>query len=199
MKFRLIIFCALLYPALSYSQVDPYASVYYAGINPVAPFTGIRSEFASGYLPALSNLETGLSLFVGKVWNRNYNVETRVSYGSPYSSSRLFLVQSGFNYCFNSKRPMNGAYAGLFVKLNSFNDKKENLELSSVILNWTAGKRFAFNRYFADVRIGQQIMSVKWTNAPRDKAVMGFHPSIYKWSSPYVPFVGVGIGYILNR
>jgi hypothetical protein len=196
---KLMIVCIFIYPVLSYSQVDPNASVYYAGINPIAPFTCIRSEFSAGYLPVLSNLETGIALFIGKIWNRNYNVETRVSYGSPFPSARLFLVQSGFNYCFNNKSPMNGAYAGLFVRLNSLNYTGQNLEQSSIILSWTAGRRFVAKRYFADIRISQQIMSVKWTDEPGGKPAMGFHPSIYKWKSPYVPFVGIGAGYILNR
>jgi hypothetical protein len=199
MKPVLVIFCWLLFPAMAFSQAEPFASVYYAGINPVAPFTGMRSQFSSGYLPAFSNLETGASVFIGKIWNRQYNVETRLSYGSPLKSYRQFLVQSGLSYCFNKKSPVNGAYAGLFVKLNSLRDVNEDLEQSSVILHWSAGRRFTFRRYFADVRVSQHIMAVKWTNEPGSKAAMGFHPSIYKWSSPYVPFVGIGIGYILGQ
>ncbi|MGZ5134976.1 MAG: hypothetical protein ACXWCG_07495, partial [Flavitalea sp.] len=73
-------------------------NIYYVGVNPIAPFTSIRSEATSQYLPFLSNLETGVSLFVGKIWNKNYNVETRLSFGSPNSSYNLLQVHSGFNY-----------------------------------------------------------------------------------------------------
>lgn len=199
MKFKLIIFCTFILPVLSFSQVNVHSPVYYAGINPIAPFTGIRSEFSSRSLPAVSNLETGISLFIGKAWNRNYNVETRVSYGSPFTSNRLLMVQSGFNYCFNNRSPINGLYAGLFVKLSSLRDIEQETERSSAILYWTAGRRFTVKRYFADVRINQQILSLKWTNEPGGNAAMGFHSSIYKWNSPYVPFIGIGTGYILNH
>ena len=94
---------------------------------------------------------------------------------------------------------MNGLYAGLFIKLSSLNDMKEHSEQSSVILYWNAGRRFMLGRYFVDVRINQHILSLKWSDNPGSKPSMGFHPSIYKWSSPYVPFVGVGIGYVINK
>jgi hypothetical protein len=39
---------------------------YYIGINPIAPFANIRESFTSGYLPVISNPESGVSAFVGK-------------------------------------------------------------------------------------------------------------------------------------
>ena len=179
------------------SRAQPDA-VYYAGLNPIAPFTGIRTEFCSGYLPLVSNLETGVSAFIGKIWNRNYNVETRISYGSPASGKTLFLVQSGLNYCFNNKAPLNGWYAGLFLKIQSLHETEPSATQSSAIVYWAAGKRFVFNRFFADVRINQQFFSIKWTDDPGSKAEVGFHPSIYEWESPYMPFAGIGIGYVIR-
>ena len=192
----LLLVCVFNWPVKPYAQPN---AVYYAGLNPVSPFTCIRSEFSSGSLPLLSNLESGASVFIGKIWNRNYNVETRLSYGSPASGKRIFIVQSGLNYCFNNKNAINGWYAGLFLKLQSLNDRESDSAQSSAIIYWTAGKRFTLKRFFADVRINQHIFGLKWTDEPGSKVHTGFHPSIYKWDSPYVPFVGIGIGYVLAR
>lgn len=194
---------AVLLPLHGMAQDAPLRSVYYAGVNPVAPFTSIRSDFASGALPAFSNLETGASLFIGKLWNRRYNVETRLSYGSPFRHARQFMVQSGMHYCFSKPSPgrslLHGAYAGLFVKLQSLRLTGTSPEQSSLALYWSAGKRFVRHRWFADVRVNQHILGIKWTNEPHSKAAFGFHASRYNWSSPYVPFAGAGIGYIISR
>lgn len=184
-------------------QPEMLQPVYYAGFNPVAPFTGIRTNFTSGTLPAAGNLESGVSLFIGKIWNRNYNLETRVSYGSPFKYTRQFVVQSGIMYCFNNKHNdrslMSGTYAGMFVKLQEFMNTKDDSEKKNAVLYWSAGRRFVFKRCFADVRISQQLLSLKWTNEKNSKGVMGFHNSPYNWKSPYIPLAGIGLGYILNK
>jgi hypothetical protein len=201
MKWTLLL--TLLLPWTGNAQDANARPLYYAGFNPIAPLAGIRPGFASGTLPAASNLETGASVFIGKIWNRHYNVETRVSYGSPSAQMRQFLVQSGLNYCFNRKYPerslLNSAYAGLFVKLQTLRSTAVNSENTSVILYWSAGKRFVHKRFFADVRINQHIVGIKWTEEKDSEPVIGFHPSIYNWKSPYMPFAGIGLGYIISR
>src|SRR5688572_17531490 len=97
--------------------------IYYVGINLVAPFTMIRSSFTTGYLPAASNLESGLALFVGKIWNKVYNVETRVSYGLPKKDYGQFVVQSGGMYCFKSKKKALNLYSGIFLKFEALTDQ----------------------------------------------------------------------------
>jgi len=187
---------------LCFASLRGYAQndVYYAGINPVAPFTTIRSHFAGGTLPAAGNLESGISVFIGKIWNRNYNVETRVSYGSPFVHTRQFLVQSGMMYCFNQEQAslLNSYYAGLFVKLQEMSYRTDKNEKGAAILYWSAGKRFVFGRCFADVRISQYIAGLKWSDEAA-KAANGFHSPGYNWKSPYVPFAGIGLGYIISR
>ena len=110
MKFRMFsialpLFLSILFPLSGIGQLNKMLSeveedIYYLGVNPIAPFTSIRTEFTSSYLPFIANLETGFSFFVGKIWNNNYNVETRASFGSPKQDYLLLQVQSGLNYCF---------------------------------------------------------------------------------------------------
>jgi hypothetical protein len=203
MKLKLLLLMAAIMPLITNAQDANSRSLYYAGFNPIAPFAGIRPGFASGTLPAAANLESGVSLFIGKIWNAHYNVETRFSYGAPNRSARQFVVQSGMNYCFNNKYRhqslMKGTYAGLFIKLQALRNAENGPEKSAMILYWSIGRRFVHKRYFADVRISQHILGVKWSDEKNSKAYMGFHPSIYDWKTPYMPFVGVGIGYILSR
>lgn len=182
-----------------YAQSD---AVYYAGVNPVAPFTGIRSHFAGGTLPAASNLESGIALYVGKIWNRNYNVETRLSYGSPVVNTRQFLVQAGMMYCFDQRGKaslMNSFYAGFFMKLEQLGSTANDPERNGAMVYWVAGKRFAFGKFFADARIGQHLIGLKWGSDKSSKAKWGFHDPVYNWNSPYIPFAGVGIGYVPGR
>src|SRR6476619_3575069 len=87
--------------AQEYWILDSSSDIYYAGINPLALLTSIRGNVTSSYLPYLAGEEAGLSVFVGKFWNSHYNVETRLSLGSPASTWFQAKVQSGFNYCFN--------------------------------------------------------------------------------------------------
>src|SRR5581483_6697489 len=98
----LCIICLLL-PCFTMAQDEQTEKVvYYIGINPIAPCTDIRNEFSSLYLPIIANHEAGAAISVGQILNRNYNFETRVSFGSPRSSYTLLQIQSGLNYCFNT-------------------------------------------------------------------------------------------------
>lgn len=189
-------------PFAGYSQTDPLVTdpdrpVYYIGINPVAPFAGIRGAFTRGYLPAFSNCEAGASVFVGKIWNRNYNVETRVSFGNPRNSATLFLVQSGFNYRFLSTKKNWRPYAGVFFKIYSLHDGLSKYDHASIISYACAGNRFIRKRFFADIRINQNLLGLSWSTDPNIETHMGFHRSLYKWKSAYVPFAGIGVGLFL--
>lgn len=193
----------VLFPAVPVAQtllVNDTAGndIYYVGINPIAPFTSIRGEVTSLYLPALSNLETGVAVFAGKIWNRNYNVETRLSFGSPEKGYQLLQVQSGLLYCFRKSGRNNYFYTGMFINLRSLHKITNDVNYTSAIAYISAGKRFVWNRYFIDVRLNQNICALSWTSLPEIAATAGFHPSIYKWKSAYVPSAGVGIGYFFR-
>lgn len=170
---------------------------YYIGTNPVAPFTGIRSKFTSLYLPALSNLETGLSFFGGKLWNKHFNVETRFSFGSPRKSFNLLQVQSGFNYCFTGKQ-YHQFYIGLFGNLFALHNLDTKVDQMSITGYVCTGRRFFVHRYFIDVRISQNLAAVSWKSLPGAQPELGFHPSPYKWVSPYIPYAAVNLGYMLK-
>lgn len=185
------------YPQTNLLVTDPEEPVYYLGINPLAPFAGIRGAFTRGYLPALSNCEAGASVFVGKIWNRNYNVETRLSFGNLRNSSTLFLVQSGFNYRFLGTNENWQPYAGLFLKIYSLHDISSKHDYASIINYACAGNRFIRKRFFADIRINQNLLALSWSTDPDIKTHMGFHRSLYKWKSAYVPFAGLGVGLFL--
>lgn len=189
-------------PLASLSQARPFPDhktedVYYVGINPVAPFTNIRSEVTSQYLPFIGTLETGISAFIGKIWNTNYNVETRLSFGSPNSSYNLLQVHSGLNYLFNSKSKLN-AYAGIFFKLYSLHGMDTEKDYVSAIGYICFGNRFKLKRYFLDIRLNQNVYALSWSNVPDTKAFSGFHSSIYKWRSGYIPYAGINIGYVFK-
>ena len=171
--------------------------IYYVGMNPLAPFTCIRNEATSQYLPFLSNLETGISFFVGKIWNNNYNVETRLSFGSPKSSYNLLQIHSGFNYLFSSKKSLY-PYAGVFAKLYSLHEMDTKIDYVSAVGYICIGNRFKWRGYFLDLRLNQNIYAVRWSNLPGTKATSGFHPSIYKWKSSYIPYAGINIGYMFR-
>ena len=200
---RILFAIFLSWPYLAMSQAeenrgDSDEETYYVGINPIAPFTSIRSEFTSLYLPILSSHETGLAVFVGKTWNRNYNVETRLSYGSPRYSYKLFQVHSGFNYVFNTRKRTLQPYAGLFMKIYSLQDTNIEKDRVSAIAYFCAGNRFMSGRFFIDLRINQNIYAISWANSPGSKATSGFHPSIYKWQSPYIPYMGINVGFVFK-
>ena len=172
--------------------------VYYAGVNIVAPFTMIRSSFTTCYLPAASNLESGLALFIGKIWNKNYNVETRVSYGSPKKDYSQFIVQSGGMYCFNSKKQAINIYSGIFFKFEELRIQSTDNSYLSAVGYFTIGNRFRFNRVFIDIRLNENITGITWANVPGHETKFGFHESIYAWKSPYVPFGVINVGYFFR-
>jgi hypothetical protein len=131
------------------------------------------------------------------MWNKNYNVETRLSFGSPNSTYNLLQVQSGFMYLFNTKKNWH-PYAGVFLKLYSLHDMDTKRDDISAISYMCIGNRFQWKRYFLDLRINENIHAIIWTNLPESKAKSGFHPSIYKWKSAYVPFAAINIGYMFK-
>lgn len=190
-------------PVMLYGQSDIILDrlnepFYYIGINPIAPFANIRESFTSGYLPAISNLETGVSAFVGKVWDRNYNVETRCSFGSPGSNSTLFLVQSGFNYCFSGTKKNWQPYVGSFIKIYGLHAQDTRYDYGSLISYVCAGNRFMRKNFFLDLRINQHIYALSWSTVPGENTSAGFQPSTYKWKSAYIPFVGIGVGFLFR-
>ena len=171
--------------------------IYYLGVNPVAPFTSIRTDLTTLFLPYISHQETGIALFVGKIWNKNYNVETRLSYGSPVTDVNLFQVHSGFNYLFVSKKGSQ-LYAGIFIKVYSLHHTVTKSDDVSGIGYFAIGKRFMWRRVFMDVRVNENVYPIRWSNSPGSKAQSGFHESIYKWESPYIPYASVGVGYLFR-
>ena len=172
--------------------------IYYVGINVVAPFTLIRSKFTTCYLPAASNLESGLALFVGKIWNKVYNVETRVSYGSPKKDYGQFIVQSGGMYCFKSKQKALNLYSGIFFKFEALTYQPTDDQYLSAVSYFAIGNRFKFKRWFLDLRLNENIVAISWANVPGHETKFGFHEPIYAWNSPYVPFGVINLGYFLK-
>lgn len=200
LSFIRITFAILLFATsiscIAQETIKPFSDeeIYYTGINPVAPFTGIRSEFTSAYLPYFSNQETGVALVIGKIWNNRYNVETRLSFGSPNTSYNLLLVQSGVNYCFVSRKRGWHPYAGMFLKLYLLHEQPTKTDYVSTILYADAGNRFNWKNFFIDLRINENITALSWKNQPGTKAQTNFHPSLYKGKSPYIPFMAITAG-----
>lgn len=196
----IVIITSLLLPFIIVAQTDenPEEETYYIGLNPVAPFTAIRSDFTSLYLPLVADLEAGPAIFIGKIFNRNYNLETRVSYGSPRHSYRLFQVQSGLNYCFTTSKKHWHPYAGLFINVYSLNNIDTDVNNASLITQMSAGNRFFWKRCFIDLRLNQHIYALSWTTQDGGKAMSGFHESIYKWKSAYIPYIGINLGYMFR-
>ncbi|HSC40176.1 MAG TPA: hypothetical protein VLD19_19965 [Chitinophagaceae bacterium] len=184
--------------AQSINLADSTEETYYIGINPVAVFTGIREDGLTRYLPVLGNLETGLAIFGGKCWKKHYNLETRFSFGSPVRGYNLMLVQSGFNYRFHADNKHFHPYAGIFIKLYSLENRETGINDASIIALACTGARFISKRYFLDLRVSEHICAVNWSDRLQSKANTGFLPSIYTWSSPYVPFAAIGIGYLFR-
>jgi hypothetical protein len=192
-----ILFSASSTPA--FSQENKMADstdeeIYYIGINPVAAITAIKGNLPSLYLPQTANLETGLSVFVGKIWNQRFNVETRLSFGSPSAATTLFLVQSGTMYCFVPTKKHWHPYAGVFLKIYALHNTHANGDLVSTIAYACVGNRFIWKRVFADLRVNENLYAISWSNNPDRVAKPGFQPSLNKWKSPYIPFIGFGIG-----
>lgn len=120
---------------------------YYLGINPIALFTGIRSGFTSEHLPMFTNMETGISVFGGKIWGDTYNVETRLSYGSPKARFRLFQVHSGFQFCFPSHYKQWNPYAGLFFRLYSLRNIDQQPDYVNTGFYASIGNRFNWSPF----------------------------------------------------
>lgn len=171
---------------------------YYLGINPVAPFSAIRSTFTSGYLPAISNLESGLSVFVGKIWQKRFNVETRLSYGSPIKGYRQFVVQSGGMYRFKISEAPGDLYTGIFVKIENYSLHHHQEDYLSLITYITIGKRIFFKQYFIDFRLNENIAAISWSSEDLVNTHFGFQRPLYKWRSPYIPFGTVNIGFFFR-
>lgn len=199
------VFQLLIITALQISSDELFAQdrkedgedIYYLGVNPVAPFTSIRTDLTTLFLPYISQQETGIALFVGKIWNKNYNVETRLSYGSPVTDVNLFQVHSGFNYLFVAQKASQ-LYVGAFIKIYSMHHTVTKSDEVNGIGYLAIGKRFMWRRLFIDVRVNENVYSIRWSNRPGSKAQSGFHESIYKWKSPYIPYASVGIGYLFR-
>ena len=167
---------------------DAETDIYCIGVNPIALFTSIRTNFTSSYLPFLANQETGFSFSIGKIWNNNYNVETRASFDSPKKDYFLLQVQSGLNYCFSTGRRNFQPYAGVFFKIHSLQNQITKTDQISAISSLSIGNRIMFKWHFFDFRVNQNIVAVSWYNQPGTKAKMSFHPSIYKGASPHIPY-----------
>ena len=168
---------------------------YYLGINPIAPFTGIRSGFTSEHLPMFTNMETGISVFGGKIWGDTYNVETRLSYGSPKARFWLFQVHSGFQFCFPSHYKQWNPYAGLFFRLYSLRNIDQQPDYVNTGFYASIGNRFNWSPFFIDCRLQQYLAGWSWSSQRGAKAVFDFEPGIYGWKSAYVPMLSVGAGF----
>ncbi len=178
-----------------HQQAQDEKEYYYLGINPVAPFTSIRSGFTSDHLPLFSNMETGISIFGGKVWGDTYNVETRLSFGSPQSRYQLFQVHSGFQFCFPSHYRQWNPYAGLFFRLYSLHNLDQLPDYVNTGLYASVGNRFNWSPFFIDLRIQQYFAGWSWSSQRGAKAVFDFEPGIYGWKSAYVPMLSLGAGF----
>lgn len=186
----------LFLPVLTNAQgVQDDREYYYIGINPVSPFTGIRSEFTSRSLPLFSNLESGISVFGGKIWGDTYNVETRLSYGSPQSRYRLFQVHSGFQFCFPSHYKQWNPYAGVFFRLYSLHNLDQQPDYVNTGFYASLGNRFNWFPFFIDCRIQQYLAGLSWASRQGAKAAFDFKPGIYGWSSAYIPMISIGAGF----
>ena len=89
-------------------------------------------------------------------------------------------------------------YAGVFAKLYSLHEMDTKIDYVSAVGYICIGNRFKWRGYFLDLRLNQNIYAVRWSNLPGTKATSGFHPSIYKWKSSYIPYAGINIGYMFR-
>lgn len=190
------------FPFIAFTQenwvLDSNSIIYYAGINPVALFTTIRSNATSLYLPYFAGEEAGLSIFIGKLWNEHYNVETRLSYGSPIPTWYQAQVQSGFNYRFKKRNKNWNPYTGFFIELYDLHNKEIKNDQMSAISYWSLGNRVYCKRFLLDIRLKENICALSWINKKGAKAFWGFHPSLYASPSHYMPSLSFNIGYLFR-
>lgn len=202
MRFFLILFLLLGLRQIGFCQqladTGYDQEMYYLGFNPVAAFTAIRGNFTSSTLPAFTNMEPAISIFGGKIWAQNYNVETRLAIGSPAYRYILGEVQSGLMYCRSVQNSYWNPYAGLFLRLYSLHNRDKAPDYVSTGIYAVLGNRIIHNHFFVDCRINQHLFALSWSSGYGSKAHAGFNPGIYNWSSPYVPLVSINTGFFFR-
>jgi len=192
----LLLLVALNFGAQSQNGADSLN--FFIGINPVAPFTSLPSQFTNLYLPLASNLETGLAVNGGILLNRSI-IESRVSIGKPNKLYGLFQFHAGYNY-FPIKGATNkGFYIGGFIKYYRLVNSRNSIQNSSIIPYLCSGYRIERRKVFIDLRINQNIYAVSWSNQKNTSINSNFHFSVYDEISPVLPYLSVNIGYIFQN
>lgn len=174
------------------------APAYYVTINPVAPFTQIRSKFFQQAVPVVSNLESGIAVAAGKIWAAHFNVETRASFGTPRKNSNLFLVQSGFSYRYNHPIGFLHPYVGSFIKVYALEDTRTKGEEMSIINYLHVGCQYTRKSLLLDFRINQPLYALSWANNPDEKVYSGAHNAVFGWRSFYMPYTSINVGIIFK-
>ncbi len=196
-RLRLILIFTALFSSLDAQNIDN-TSKYFIGINPIAPFTSIPSQFTNLYLPLASNLETGLALNAGIMLNGNI-IESRVSIGKPNKLYQLFQFHFGYNYYFPKNDNYTGFYVGGFIKYYQLANKRNDIRNSSIIPYVTLGYRIEKQKIFIDIRLNQNFYAVSWSSQKNTSINSDFHFSVHDEISPVLPYLSMNIGYVFKN
>lgn len=186
----------MVFSAVSQHKTEPAG--YFAGINPIAPFTSIPNQLTNLFLPLVSNLETGFAANAGIMFDKSM-AEARISYGKPNKLYELFQFHTGFNHFIFMKNSGNGLYAGGFIKYYQLENSVNSVRNSSLIPYFTVGYRIEREKIFFDFRLNQNIYSVSWSNQENTSLNTNFHFSVYDDISPVLPYLSVNIGYVFKN
>ncbi len=190
----LILIWFILLNLQAFAQESAGNKEFYAGINPIAPFTGLPNQFTNLYLPLFSNIETGLAINAGMI-SKKHKPEVRFSIGKPNSLFLVWQLHGGYNLSIYSNNP-NSIYVGGFVKYYHLTNSKTSVSYKSIIPYATFGYRYQKNKFFCDIRLNQNIYAVSWSSLNNTSVNNGFLFSIYDDISPVLPYLSINVGYV---
>lgn len=197
MKSVLLYLGLFLYSMTALAQEKKDSILYFVGINPIAPFTGIPNQFTNLYLPLVSNLETGLALNFGIIKEKKF-LESRISVGKPNSLFSLRQVHGGYNWHIYAKKS-HLLHIGGFLKYYHLRNTETNIKNQSLVPYLVFGYRYRKNKFFYDLRLNQNLYAVSWSNLENTSLNSGFKFSVYDDVSPILPYLSFNVGYVFPR
>lgn len=169
----------------------------YVGINPIAPFTAIRSPAATTYVAFVSDLESGLGLHGGYFFDSWQAIDARFSVGPTNSIYVQWQTHVSYDFFLLDylKIINKGLYLGPQLRLWDLVHVPYGTHDFSLVPAIHLGYRVEVRGFYVDVRITQTLMAVSWSNRPATSAGVSQMFSVYPAVSPVIPLLGINLGY----
>lgn len=169
----------------------------YVGINLLAPLTAIRSPAATTYIAFLSDLESGLALQGGYLFDSWQALDARFSVGPTSSLYTQWQLHVGYDFYVLDlvKVTHKGLYVGPQLRLWDMVHGAYHTHDFSFVPAVHLGYRVEIRGFYFDFRITQTLAAVSWSTRPGTGVGAGPMFSVYPSFLPVIPTLGISFGY----